>query len=140
MATLRFNSGPDILRSTQQADTFIVTESSSPSFEADRIINFNRNDRIDLPGDWTRKGRPLTLRQAGFWTIRDDYTDLTIDDESAFKTRPGNIGYAGLIEIDFKATGMSLKTSYLEWFRDDFNPNNNPTIFFRNYNGPVMII
>jgi hypothetical protein len=140
MATLRFNSGTDILRSTPKADTFIVTESSSLSFEADRIINFNQNDRIDLPGDWTRKGRPLTLRQAGALTLRDGVFDIIVSDESAIKTRPGSIGSAGLFGLDFQGSGISLKGSFLAWFRDEFNENNNPAIILKNYNGPVMII
>ena len=141
MATLRFNSGTDILWSTQQADTFIVTKSSSPLYENDEIINFNRNDRIDLPGDWTRKGRPLKLHQAGALTIRDGViVDETIYDKSAIKFGPGNIGYVGLTGLDMKTNGMRFKGSGLLLVRDEFNLNNNPNIFLDNYNGPVMII
>jgi len=74
-------------------------------------------------------------------TIRDGVVvDITVSDESAIKTRPGNTGYVGLFGLDLQGSSLSIKGSLVAWARDDFNQNNNPAIILNNYNGSVMII
>lgn len=63
VAKFVFTPGTNKFKATAKSDLFVVSSVSSPGTDADTIINYKSKDRIDLPGDWTkRNGKPRIIR------------------------------------------------------------------------------
>jgi hypothetical protein len=143
MARFAFKPGTNKLKATAKRDLFIVSSASSPGTDGDFIINFRSNDRIDLPGDWTkRNGKPRQIKHLYANYIYSD-KGFRIDnlDESAFVKKKGQTGYLGLADLEVNVSGYKRTEGLvIQYIIDTVNANNNPLVFLIDYKGPVAVI
>jgi hypothetical protein len=142
MTEFTFKPGTNKFKATAKADLFIASGTSSKITENDRIINFGRNDRIDLPGDWAnRNGKPTRIRRLyANLNFTDQNFRLDNLDVSAVVEKRGQAGYLGLLAFDIILSGSRRTKGVAINWADYQDSMNSTLIFLPDYNGPVAVI